>query len=409
MPAGRVADLAESGFYDGLTFHRVVDDFVLQGGDPNGDGTGGSSLDDFDDQFHPDLQHNQNGVLSFAKSDDDTNNSQFFITEGTTRHLDFNHSIFGQLVEGDQVRESISEMDTNGPPQNRPDVPVVITSIDVFDDTENAVVFLKAIGDQTGSTTVTIRATDPDGNFSEQTVSVSIEPDTVNAQPYLDVLDVPNEVWANQTLDVQLTGVDVENDPIFYDAAYISGDINADVQVDSDTGLVTITPETDGVGTIRVGFGAFLPQGVDENGEPRDTQFVDISVIEPPFHRLGSPTDVNGDGGLTTADAFAVINTLSRAGGEIVLGSAEAEALNADLRVNVVPDQRISVLDALVVINTLQREDIGGGEAELHAASRSGVTQPNDHVFRRFEWLTDDDPDEDEWRRYPVVGHVTWQ
>ena len=107
-------------------------------------------LGNFDDQFHPDLQHNRGGILSFAKSGDDTNNSQFFITEGPTRHLDFNHSIFGQLVEGEEVREAISEMDTNGPPENRPDVPVVISTIDVFKDTENAVVFLKALGNAIG-------------------------------------------------------------------------------------------------------------------------------------------------------------------------------------------------------------------------------------------------------------------
>jgi cyclophilin family peptidyl-prolyl cis-trans isomerase len=81
---------------------------VIQGGDPTGTGSGGSPLGDFDDQFHVDLQHNRTGILSMAKSFDDTNDSQFFITEGAQRHLDFNHSIFGILVEGESVRQSIS-------------------------------------------------------------------------------------------------------------------------------------------------------------------------------------------------------------------------------------------------------------------------------------------------------------
>ena len=98
--SGRVAELASEGFYDGIIFHRVVDNFVIQGGDPTGTGTSGSDKGNFDDDFHPDLQHNTEGVLSFAKTSDDTNNSQFFITETDTRFLDFNHSIFGQLVEG---------------------------------------------------------------------------------------------------------------------------------------------------------------------------------------------------------------------------------------------------------------------------------------------------------------------
>jgi len=91
----QIIELAQSNFYDGSIFHRVIDNFVLQGGDPNGDpvGTGGSSLGDFDDQFHPDLQHNTTGILSMAKSLDDSDDSQFFITEGPQRHLDSQHTV----------------------------------------------------------------------------------------------------------------------------------------------------------------------------------------------------------------------------------------------------------------------------------------------------------------------------
>ncbi len=83
----RIKSLVESGFYNKTTsgqiiFHRVIDNFVIQAGDPTGTGSGGSSLADFDDQFDVDLQHNRTGVLSYAKSSDDTNDSQFFITEG---------------------------------------------------------------------------------------------------------------------------------------------------------------------------------------------------------------------------------------------------------------------------------------------------------------------------------------
>ena len=108
----RIAALATRGFYDGVIFHRIINDFVLQGGDPTGTGTGGSTLGRFDDKFHVDLQHNRTGLLSMAKSGDDTNDSQFFITEGPQRHLDFNHSIFGILVKGEAVRERISNVAT---------------------------------------------------------------------------------------------------------------------------------------------------------------------------------------------------------------------------------------------------------------------------------------------------------
>ncbi|GIS58095.1 MAG: hypothetical protein CM1200mP2_03200 [Planctomycetaceae bacterium] len=83
----RIIELVESGVYTDTIFHRVIDDFVLQGGDPTGTGFGDPTLADFDDQFHVDLQHNSTGLLSMAKTTDDTNSSQFFITEGPSRHL----------------------------------------------------------------------------------------------------------------------------------------------------------------------------------------------------------------------------------------------------------------------------------------------------------------------------------
>ena len=95
--------------------------------------------------FHPELQHNREGVLSFAKSSDDTNNSQFFITEVPTRFLDFNHSVFGQIVEGSNVREAISETAVNS---DRPlnDVTTVPSTSSTI---PNGIVLLKAVGDAT--------------------------------------------------------------------------------------------------------------------------------------------------------------------------------------------------------------------------------------------------------------------
>ena len=139
----RIIELVESGVYTDTIFHRVIDDFVLQGGDPTGTGAGDPTLGAFDDQFHVDLQHNSTGLLSMAKTTDDTNSSQFFITEGPSRHLDFNHSIFGVLTEGEFVREAISEVLTDG--FDRPLTNVVLHEVDVFDDTENGVLVLSLI------------------------------------------------------------------------------------------------------------------------------------------------------------------------------------------------------------------------------------------------------------------------
>jgi peptidyl-prolyl cis-trans isomerase A (cyclophilin A) len=121
--------LVEKGFYDGIIFHRIIDGFMIQGGDPTGTGMGGPGYK-IEDEFGEGLTHDDEGYFSMANAGPNTGGSQFFITLAPTKWLDGHHAIFGKVVEGMDVVRLIGVVDTDG--QDRPKKDVVMEKVEVI-------------------------------------------------------------------------------------------------------------------------------------------------------------------------------------------------------------------------------------------------------------------------------------
>ncbi len=285
----QITTLADRGFYNGLIFHRVIKNFMVQGGDPLGTGTGGPGYQ-FDDEFEPDLQFTSAGILAMANSGPDTNGSQFFITTVPTRWLDFNHTIFGFLTQGSSVLTQIENVPTNI--NDRPLNDVVMTSVSTITDTQNGVLRLAAPHGTTGTATVTVTARDTVTNETAvRTFQVTVQADSTNNYPFIWGTIDPQFTTVNTPVTFDIPGYDVEDDPIFYSGSILSG--GGSLNVNSSTGQVTFTPPSGATGLfqVKVNVGA----SSTSSGPALDSQVVSIYVANatgntPPVLTAANPS-----------------------------------------------------------------------------------------------------------------------
>ena len=285
-------------YFDGLTFHRIIQDFMIQGGDPSGDGTGGPGFK-FDDEFNQNLQFTSSGVLALANSGSDTNGSQFFITSGATRYLDFRYTIFGFLTQGDNVRAEIAavpvQTNTSGETSS-PDNPVTITSVTLFTDNQNGVLRLSAPTGTTGTETVIVTATDSaTGETSTQSFLVTVQADSTTEPPFLSAID-PIQTSADAAATFSIPSVNASGSTLTYAGSVQTGSSRLSLTVDSSSGQATLTPSSAMPGVYSVTV------SVSDGNTSADSQLVPVYLdpLAPTSVQLLSTSGSDGSSNAVT-------------------------------------------------------------------------------------------------------------
>ena len=301
-----IRGLVDSGFYDGLSFDRVVDSNgfqLIQGGSPDHTLAGGFGAT-FDDEFNPDAIYDGSGQLGMASGGKDLNGTQFFVTGAAARSLDFNYTVFGQLVRGADVLQSIvATADPNADTSvGKPLATTTIESARIVSDAQDAVMQIRA-STKTGTRTVFVTATDDDGNSVSQTVKVRVVADPNYTPPILslDPKYTQLSAVAGSVLTIPFDVIDLENQQ-FRAGLNVESDSDPGVDsagstIDEANKLIHVAIKPGFVGTIRLKFGVKEYNAVNRGllvlspGEDIrslsifDTQEITISVGGTPIEK----------------------------------------------------------------------------------------------------------------------------
>ena len=376
-----------SGFYNGLTFHRIIKGFMIQGGDPLGNGKGGPGFE-FDDEFNSALQFTSPGLLAMANDGlSDSNGSQFFVTVDPYRLGDFKYTIFGMITSGSTLLDELDNVPTDS--NDKPIHTVTITSASIFTDTQNGVLRLSAPNGTTGTAEVTVTATDAvTGDSASRMFEVTVSPDTNTDPPFLGAINPIETV--NTPISFTIPSTNVDNVAESFDASILSNDANSDLSVDlnTSTGYTTFTPGNAPAGVYSMTVGV---EAANSSTASYDTQAVPIYIdpaapsgikLTPASDTGSSDTDnlTNLNNTLGKTLTFEVDGVVSDANvqlfaNNVLIGQATASGTSVDITTNGTATLADGV-NSITATQTLENQTVDVGNLNTTTNLASVASQP---------------------------------
>jgi len=301
LTTARIITLVNSNFYNGLTFYRVVQDFVCQGGNMTGTGV------IIDDEYVATLQFTGFGQLAMANSGHDTSDAEIFITDAdasvddpadqSPQYLDFSYNLFGQLTQGFDVLEKILGTPVDASNNDLPLTPVVINTATITNDTQDGVLRLAAGTEFTGTVAVTVKVMNVSKESVEQTLTVNVIPNTVNDPPFFGPIPASLNITQGQAASFILKTIDVDDDQLSLDLTdTATGQFPTNLQVSIDsTSHLWLVPDPTTTGTVN------LVIGVTDNQSNHQDDTKGFSVNIQPRSAMPTLTIVPKSGAITAA------------------------------------------------------------------------------------------------------------
>jgi cyclophilin family peptidyl-prolyl cis-trans isomerase len=312
---GVVTNLVNQGFYNGLTFWRVLNNFVAQGG---GSPTGSANypatgtLPEFDNEPNLNAIFSGTGQLAMANAGTNTNVEQFFITDGPQRSLDYLYTLFGQLISGTSVFDAILQAPVtnqsvgSSTEDSKPVTPIVITSAQIIQDNTDGVLLITDADESVAH--ITLTATDSQGNNVPQTFTVTGVNDSANNDPpYIASLDTTPTTPLNTQIDVVVDGIDADGDSI----AVLTSQSPTGVSLSVNGNSVVVTPNTGFSGNVQ--FEVAVTDSTHQSQAQQGQAYVDLVTLtvgaQLPATISNHVLTVNGSSGPDTIVVDVAANT----------------------------------------------------------------------------------------------------